>query len=135
MVTTKTTTPTLKKTTIKRETSVPEKKGKPTQSRDTKNTTSAREARLAATTFEETVKPSALNSPPPKAQTQKGNSMKMPEIKIAKEAPITPEMRYQMICEAAYYRAEQRGFTNGDPEQDWIEAEAEVDQRLNKERK
>ncbi len=43
---------------------------------------------------------------------------------------ITPEERHQMIAEAAYYRAEQRRFLNGDPLQDWLEAEAEVTTRL-----
>lgn len=43
--------------------------------------------------------------------------------------PTTAE-REQMIAEAAYYRAEQRGFQGGDPVQDWIEAEAEVERAL-----
>jgi hypothetical protein len=37
-----------------------------------------------------------------------------------------------MIAEAAYYRAQQRGFRGGDPLQDWIEAEAEVSTRLHR---
>jgi outer membrane biosynthesis protein TonB len=45
-------------------------------------------------------------------------------------AAVTPEQRYRMICDAAYYRAEQRGFIGGSPEQDWREAELEIDQRL-----
>ena len=36
----------------------------------------------------------------------------------------------RMIAEAAYYRAQQRGFCGGDPVQDWLEAEAEVSVRL-----
>ncbi len=47
-------------------------------------------------------------------------------------ASITPEARQRMICEAAYYRAESRGFVGGDATQDWAEAEAEVDRLLNK---
>ena len=43
---------------------------------------------------------------------------------------VSPEERHQMIAEAAYYRAQQRGFRGGDPLQDWIEAEAEVATRL-----
>jgi hypothetical protein len=43
---------------------------------------------------------------------------------------VSPEERHQMIAEAAYYRAQQRGFLGGDPLQDWIEAEAEVCTRL-----
>jgi hypothetical protein len=35
-----------------------------------------------------------------------------------------------MISEAAYYRAEKRGFVGGDPTTDWREAEAEVDRLL-----
>lgn len=35
-----------------------------------------------------------------------------------------------MIAQAAYFRAEKRGFVGGDPLRDWIEAEAEVDADL-----
>lgn len=42
-------------------------------------------------------------------------------------ADISPEIRYQMIAEAAYLRAEQRGFDGGDPLEDWLAAEHEVD--------
>jgi len=34
--------------------------------------------------------------------------------------------RRRMIAEAAYYRALRRGFANGSPESDWLEAEAEI---------
>jgi hypothetical protein len=37
--------------------------------------------------------------------------------------------RFHMIAEAAYYRAAQRGFQGGNPEQDWLEAEREIDRR------
>lgn len=43
---------------------------------------------------------------------------------------FTPEQRYQMIAEAAYYRAEKRGFDGANVEQDWREAEAEIDRIL-----
>lgn len=43
---------------------------------------------------------------------------------------VTPEMRHRMIAEAAWYRAEARGFEGGDPDQDWLEAEREIDRRL-----
>lgn len=36
--------------------------------------------------------------------------------------------RSQMIAEAAYYLAEQRGFDGGDPVQDWLDAEGMIDQ-------
>lgn len=38
--------------------------------------------------------------------------------------------REQMIAEAAYFRAERRGFEGGDPLTDWLEAEAEITARL-----
>jgi hypothetical protein len=43
---------------------------------------------------------------------------------------VTDEQRRQMIAEAAYFRAERRGFNGGDPVADWIDAEADVDERL-----
>jgi len=49
----------------------------------------------------------------------------------AAHAPkVTPDERQQMIAFAAYLRAERRGFTPGDEMLDWLEAEAEVDTRL-----
>ena len=45
-------------------------------------------------------------------------------------AEITPEQRHQLIAEAAYLRAESRGFDAGDPLDDWLQAEQEVDARL-----
>lgn len=51
--------------------------------------------------------------------------------KSAEPAPcISPEERFQMISEAAYFRAEQRGFLVGDDLADWLAAEAEVDALL-----
>ncbi len=48
------------------------------------------------------------------------------------EAPlnVTPERRLQMIAEAAYFRAEARGFAPGREMEDWLAAEAEVDRLL-----
>jgi len=37
------------------------------------------------------------------------------------------DVRRRMIAEAAYFRAEARGFQGGDALRDWLEAEAEVD--------
>ena len=41
--------------------------------------------------------------------------------------PSAPEERHRMIETAAYYRAEKRGFSDGDPVKDWLEAEREID--------
>ena len=51
--------------------------------------------------------------------------MKMGEISGA-----AAERRRHMIREAAYYRAQRRGFSGGDPVRDWLEAEVEIDRIL-----
>ena len=43
--------------------------------------------------------------------------------------PSDAEMR-EMILQAAYYRAEKRGFQPGLESEDWVQAEAEVMARL-----
>ena len=43
---------------------------------------------------------------------------------------VTGEERYQLIAEAAYFRAERRSFTPGYELEDWLNAEAEIDIRL-----
>jgi len=51
----------------------------------------------------------------------------------AKAAPapaITPEERAHLIAEAAYYRAEARGFAPGNEVGDWLAAEHDVDVRI-----
>ena len=45
-------------------------------------------------------------------------------------ADITPEERHRMVAEAAYYRAEQHGFNPDRHMEDWLAAEAEVDNML-----
>lgn len=44
--------------------------------------------------------------------------------------PMNAQARHWMIAEAAYYRAERRGFGPGDSVRDWLEAEAEIAQRF-----
>ena len=50
----------------------------------------------------------------------------------APQAPLAlgPQERRHRIAEAAYLRAEHRGFLPGCELQDWLEAEAEVDKLL-----
>src|SRR6185436_15135268 len=52
------------------------------------------------------------------------------ETNMSIEAKVSAERRLQMIAEAAYFRAEERGFHGGDPVTDWVDAEAEVDTRI-----
>lgn len=70
-------------------------------------------------------KPAAPASPPKTA------APKAPKNSAKLDASITPDQRYRMICDAAYYRAERRGFVGGNPHEDWVAAEAEVDAILN----
>jgi hypothetical protein len=50
-------------------------------------------------------------------------------------ARIDPAERLRMIEEAAYYRAEKRGFEAGWEQQDWAESEKEIDAMLKKQGK
>lgn len=43
---------------------------------------------------------------------------------------ISPTERHSLIAQTAYLRAEKRGFCGGDPQEDWLIAETEVDQYL-----
>ncbi|MGI9234146.1 MAG: DUF2934 domain-containing protein, partial [Woeseiaceae bacterium] len=47
-----------------------------------------------------------------------------------KTVVVSPELRHEMIAEAAYYRAEKRSFQSGDPVADWLSCEKEVDASL-----
>ena len=42
----------------------------------------------------------------------------------------TADRRHSMIQTAAYLRAEKRGFQGGNPVQDWVDAEREIDTML-----
>ena len=63
------------------------------------------------------------------------------QISIVAEAPsaapnsgkveISPELRYRMVAEAAYYRAEKHGFTADKTMKDWLDAESDIDRMLN----
>jgi Protein of unknown function (DUF2934) len=53
------------------------------------------------------------------------------KAKKEKSGGLWQEIRRQMIAEAAYYRAEHRGFMVGGDLEDWLEAEKEIDRRLN----
>jgi hypothetical protein len=45
-------------------------------------------------------------------------------------ALVGAEVREKLIAEAAYYRAQRRGFAPGHELEDWLAAEAEVDTGL-----
>lgn len=65
-----------------------------------------------------------------KATTKSASAPKAaqkPRAKASAKQPVTPLERWRMIAEAAYYRAEKRGFFGGNPMEDWAEAEREID--------
>ncbi|HEY2591515.1 MAG TPA: DUF2934 domain-containing protein [Steroidobacteraceae bacterium] len=46
---------------------------------------------------------------------------------------VSADTRRAMVAEAAYLRAERRGFAAGHEEEDWLAAEKEVDALLSEE--
>ena len=72
-------------------------------------------------------------SPAP-ADTRARNPQPKPQrsarAKSAHRAPVSAEDRRAMIAEAAYLRAERRGFAPGQEAEDWLAAEIEVDALL-----
>ena len=79
----------------------------------------------------------AKKAPAKKAATKKTTATKKTVAKkpAAKRAParqVTLEERHRLIAEAAFLRSEAQGF-RGDPCQDWLSAEADVDARLARE--
>ncbi len=54
-----------------------------------------------------------------------------PDIRVRGQGgAVDVDARRRLITECAYLRAERRGFMCGSPEQDWLEAEMEIDQLL-----
>lgn len=49
------------------------------------------------------------------------------EVGSCDKSSSAEEQRNCMIAEAAYFRAEKRGFAEGDPVQDWLQAEREIE--------
>jgi Protein of unknown function (DUF2934) len=74
-------------------------------------------------------KPTAAAAPRARAKSSTPRARKK-----AVEAPvsvaISEDVRRGMIAEAAYLRAERRGFAPGREHEDWLAAEAEVDALL-----
>jgi hypothetical protein len=65
--------------------------------------------------------------PRTKASRKTGNNSSTTKSSNKK---FSPEQRTQMIAEAAYFYAEKRGFFGGDPMDDWLTAETEIDSLL-----
>ena len=82
--------------------------------------------------------PSAPSSSPPKVRARQRKSPASPTRASDKTSAHTtaaqgthsPVDRYASIAQAAYFRSQHRGFKPGHEMEDWLAAEAEVDQRL-----
>lgn len=117
------------KTVVSKKTASPSKAlaSKPTKPVSTKPAPSKVVTTQSATSAKKPSKPATTTN-------AKGNGEAAPRKRTAKSTSgsgaVTPEQRYRMICDAAYFRAEQRGFIGGSPEQDWRDAENEIDQKL-----
>ena len=68
----------------------------------------------------------------PKGKTKKPTRVHKATLSELAEVEITPEERFEMISEAAYYRAQKRGFEGEEQLKDWLEAEKLIDNRLHK---
>ena len=65
----------------------------------------------------------------PRKPTSEQRAVPLPSSSA--RAEVSAEEIRQLIAEAAYYRAKQRGFQPGHELDDWVQAEAEVTRRLN----
>ena len=61
------------------------------------------------------------------AQTKKTSARR--RIHEKKISPVDSDQRRLCIAEAAYYKAEKRGFEAGGEDDDWLEAEREFDEQ------
>lgn len=73
-------------------------------------------------------KSSHVNAPPLAKAKRSGKSAGN-ERKFGRESIIAGD-RHSKLAEAAYVRAEQRGFAPGHELEDWLAAEPEIDQQL-----
>jgi len=77
--------------------------------------------------------PAAKPKPAPKAASKaapKDAVAKPAKSRAKKPGGVPAEQRRNYIEMAAYYIAERRGFAPGNPLEDWIQAEAEIDRLL-----
>ncbi len=65
-----------------------------------------------------------------KVAASKAPAARVPRVRTGKAAAIPLEQRRYYVEVAAYHIAERRGFAPGDPLQDWVQAEAEIDRLL-----
>ncbi|AOV17147.1 hypothetical protein BJI67_08815 [Acidihalobacter aeolianus] len=103
--------------------SPPKKSTRSTKTADTTATTAAKTASKAPAKAASTATAKAKSAAPKTAA---------PRTRKPKTATIqvTPEQRYRMISEAAFYIAEKHGFDPSRSLDDWLEAETLIDAEL-----
>jgi hypothetical protein len=75
--------------------------------------------------------PSVVSGPLPSAAPTRAPRQPRPRPDVSLKAlHLEGEDRRRLIAEAAYYRAERRGFTPGSELEDWLAAEIEIDALL-----
>jgi len=57
----------------------------------------------------------------------KAGTKKTATIRKTRQQQLSTDKRRRLVAEAAYLKAERRGFEGGDPIEDWLEAEQEID--------
>lgn len=73
----------------------------------------------------------AATRPAPESKSNRTQSALEATVKAANpKKAISDELRAQWIAEAAYFIAQRRGFAGGSADEDWREAEKEIDQML-----
>jgi len=88
-----------------------------------KSTTETKAVKEKSTKTSAAPKKSSTKAAAPKSST--------PRTKKANPGnPVSEEMRQHMIREAAYYRAQHRGFSGAAEMEDWLVAEREIDAML-----
>lgn len=65
-----------------------------------------------------------------KTATKKRATAKKAAVKKVRSTVPASDERRKLIAETAFLKAERRGFKGGDPVDDWLEAEREVDASL-----
>ncbi|VAW82559.1 hypothetical protein MNBD_GAMMA13-1433, partial [hydrothermal vent metagenome] len=58
------------------------------------------------------------------------SEQRLGRLRVDGEAGVDVNARRRLIAETAYRCAERRGFTGGNQEQDWLDAEMEIDSLL-----
>lgn len=72
---------------------------------------------------------SAVQEPRTASGEEQTTSESAAQAVAVRQVEILPE-RHRMISEAAYFRAERRGFAPGAELEDWLEAETDMDREM-----